>query len=148
MSEFFAKKPDHFELQLEVSTVFMEYNKKILLLRRSRCELSPNTWGIPGGKLEKGETPLEALSREISEELQLKPDPKELKFICACYVRRPNVNYRLHLFRWMLTSLPLIKLNAQEHSDYIWQPLEKFGDLPLLEGQLEAFQFVYKNCKV
>ena len=97
MSEFYIEKPPDFGSELEVSTVFMECQGKLLLLHRAQCELSPETWGIPGGKLEKGETPLEGLAREIWEELRLTPDSKDLQFIRSLYVRHPKVKYQLHL---------------------------------------------------
>lgn len=143
MSEFYIEKPFDFSNELEVSTVFMECQGKLLLLHRAQCELSPETWGIPGGKLEKGETPIEGLTREIWEELRLIPDLKDLQFIRSLYVRHPQVKYQLHLFRWILKSIPPITLDSKEHHDYLWQPIEAFADLPLLEGQLEAFKFVY-----
>lgn len=143
MSEFYIEKPIDFSAEIEVSTVFMECHRKLLLLHRAKCEISQGTWGIPGGKLEKGETPLEGLSREIWEELHLKPDPKELQFIRSLYVRHPKVKYQLHLFHWELKSIPSIKIDITEHHSYLWQPIEAFAELPLLEGQLEAFKFVY-----
>lgn len=145
MSEFYIKKPSDFGAELEVSTVFIECQGKILLLHRTKCELSPETWGIPGGKLEKGEPPLEGLTREIWEELRLKPDLEDLQFIRSLYVRHPKVRYQLHLFRWTLTSIPSVTLDPKEHHDYLWQPIEAFADLPLLEGQLEAFKFAYNR---
>lgn len=145
MSKFYFEKPSDFGLEVEVSTVFMECEEKLLLLHRSQCELSPETWGIPGGKLEKGETPLGGLIREIWEELRLNPDPNELQFIHSLYVRHPKIKYRLHLFRWMLLSMPSIILDPKEHCDYLWQPIETFDELTLLEGQLEAFKLVYEN---
>ena len=143
MSEFYIEKPSDFGAELEVSTVFMECQGKLLLLHRAHCELSLETWGIPGGKLEKGETSLEGLAREIREELRLNPDPDDLQFIRSLYVRHPKVKYQLHLFRWILTSIPSLTLDPKEHRNYLWQPIEAFADLPLLEGQLEAFKFVY-----
>ncbi|NDE82011.1 MAG: NUDIX domain-containing protein [Chlamydiia bacterium] len=152
MSEFYLKKPKNFHVKVEVSTVFMECEKKLLLLQRSsHKEISPDTWGVPGGKLEKKETPLQGLSREIQEELQLCPSPEELRHIKSLYVRHPRVEYRLHLFQWLLDSIPTIIISPEEHQAFIWQPVNKFGDLPLLEGQLEAFHFIYKpdqNSKI
>lgn len=145
MSEFYIEKPDDFGDELEVSTVFMQCQGKLLLLLRAQCELSPQTWGIPGGKLEKAETPIEGLSREIWEELRLNPHPKDLEFIRSLYVRHPKVKYQLHLFRWILQSLPSVTLDPKEHLNYLWQPIEAFGNVPLLEGQFEAFKFVYKQ---
>lgn len=139
MPEIYFLKPPDFHKELEVSTVFMECDQKLLLL----CRTSQQKWGIPGGKLEKDETPLTGLLREIGEELSLHPDPKELHYIRSLYVRHPKVKYQLHLFRWFLQAYPEITLNPKEHSEYLWQPIEDFASLPLLEGQLEAFNLVY-----
>ena len=45
----------------------------ILLLKRSpESYFAPNQWGYPGGKIEEGETALEAAVRETEEETQLR----------------------------------------------------------------------------
>lgn len=143
MSKFFFIEPEDFEIACEVSTVFMEHNQKILVLLRSRCELSPDTWGVPGGKLEKGETPLECLVREIKEELDIEAETKDLNYKLSVFVHHPKIKYKLHLYAWKLDQLPNIKLNPDEHVDFMWQPIERFEDIALLEGQLEAFYLVY-----
>lgn len=45
--------------------------KKILVVRRGPAQSGAGFWEFPGGKLEEGETPEEALIREIDEELGL-----------------------------------------------------------------------------
>jgi 8-oxo-dGTP pyrophosphatase MutT (NUDIX family) len=145
MSEFYLIKPKDFHVKIEVSTVFMENEKKLLLLQRSSHKHSPNTWAIPGGKLENTETPLEGLMREIEEELQLSPSSEVFQYLQSLYVRHPLVEYQLHLFQWILDAIPSITINAEEHQAFVWQPIDKFGELPLLEGQLEAFRIAYKS---
>lgn len=147
MTKLYAKKPDNFQSDLEVSTVFMECNNKILLLQRGLDKVSPGVWGIPGGKLEKGETPLKGLLREIEEELQLTPPPEDLKYVKTLFVQHPLLEYHLHLFQWKLGSTPEIILNPEEHLAFLWQPISTFGHVPLLDGQLEAFLAVYDTQK-
>ena len=46
---------------------------KILLLKRSpQSHFAPDLWGFPGGKIEAGESALEAVVRETQEETQLR----------------------------------------------------------------------------
>ena len=145
MPKFYVSKPDDFNDEVKVSTVFIEADGKILFLLRKKCKLSPNTWGVPGGKIEKDETPVEALLRELWEEIKLQSSPKDITFIQSLYVHHPKMNYELYLFRWILSSMPVVTLDHREHTDYIWQPINKVSELPLLEGQLEAFLYVYPS---
>ena len=123
----------------------MECAGKLLLLQRAPKKLFPGTWAIPGGKLEKGETALEALLREIREELCLSPSEEELRPLSSPYVRHSLMDYRLHLFHWPLVEVPKIALNSHEHQAFQWQPISAFRELPLLEGQFEAFSLVYSQ---
>ena len=54
-----------------VGAVIIE-NDKILCAQRGPSKSLPLKWEFPGGKIEAGETPQEALSREIQEEMQCK----------------------------------------------------------------------------
>lgn len=53
--------------------IFINSNNEILLLLRDDVPNIPfpNQWDIPGGKIEKGETPDVAVKREMKEELGL-----------------------------------------------------------------------------
>jgi len=44
---------------------------RILICRRTAAQAHPLKWEFPGGKVEEGETPPEALSRELREELAI-----------------------------------------------------------------------------
>ncbi|BCY15202.1 NUDIX domain-containing protein [Actinoplanes sp. L3-i22] len=46
----------------------------LLQLRDDRAPYYPNVWGLPGGSVEPGETPIEAAARELLEETSLRAD--------------------------------------------------------------------------
>ena len=54
---------------------FIVYNKKLLLiLRDNNPNISfPNTWNLPGGGIEEGESGIEAIKRELQEEISVIP---------------------------------------------------------------------------
>jgi len=55
-------------LQVAVG-VIVNQNKQVLIARRASHQHQGNRWEFPGGKVEKGETSLDAISRELREEL-------------------------------------------------------------------------------
>ncbi|MGB9098435.1 8-oxo-dGTP diphosphatase MutT [Erwinia sp.] len=55
--------------QLQVAVgIIRDQNQNIFLARRSASSHMANMWEFPGGKIEAGETPEEALKRELHEE--------------------------------------------------------------------------------
>ena len=52
---------------------------KILIAQRSNQKDHPLKWEFPGGKIKVNENPIEALKREIKEELSI--DVKKSKFL-------------------------------------------------------------------
>jgi 8-oxo-dGTP diphosphatase len=60
------RRPDH---SLIVVAAVIERDGKILIGQRRRDDRHPFKWEFPGGKVELGETPRDALVRELREEL-------------------------------------------------------------------------------
>ncbi|BAT71851.1 7,8-dihydro-8-oxoguanine triphosphatase [Thermosulfidibacter takaii ABI70S6] len=62
---------------LEVVAGVIMQNGKIILAQRKKGDPLEGFWEFPGGKIEKGETPSQALVREIKEELGIEVSPIE-----------------------------------------------------------------------
>jgi 8-oxo-dGTP diphosphatase len=118
-----------------VAAVIENERKEILCALRSETMPLPNVWEFPGGKVEKGENPKEALKREIREELG-----------CLIEVHEKVAETRYgHIY--LHTYNAAIKEGtpkAKEHAEIRWMPISKLSslrwapaDLPTVEALLE-----------
>jgi 8-oxo-dGTP diphosphatase len=57
---------------LEVVAAVLERDGRVLIGRRRPEQSHPLKWEFPGGKVEPGESPAQALERELEEELEIR----------------------------------------------------------------------------
>ena len=69
--------------RFNIAAVIFDKEGKVLLCKRSmKKKIAPGKWRLPGGRIEIGETPLEALKRELLEELSVEAvSISEMKFV-------------------------------------------------------------------
>jgi 8-oxo-dGTP pyrophosphatase MutT (NUDIX family) len=97
--------------------IIFNVDNEILILKRSQYEEQwmPNKFGLVGGGVEEGETPEEAMRREVIEETGLQLDKVLDK---GCIQRNPDS--KEYLFLTLYTgNNDDVKLN-KEHTDYVW----------------------------
>jgi 8-oxo-dGTP diphosphatase len=56
---------------LVVACALIDADGRILICKRPANKAMPGLWEFPGGKIEPGETPHQALERELEEELEI-----------------------------------------------------------------------------
>ena len=98
-------------------------------------------WEFPGGKIEEGETPEEALVREIKEELDTVIEVGEL--IDTVEYDYPNFHLSMDCF---ICSIKEGDLVLKEHSAAKWltkETLDSVDWLPADEGLIEKIKKAY-----
>ena len=107
----------------------------LLLLRSEKSRWMPKKWGLPGGKIESGETAEEAVIRETKEEASL--NIQNLTYL------KDLSNKSVDLF--YTTSYDGNVQIDFEHDDYEWvsrADVEQYDTTPRI---VEIFDWILKN---
>lgn len=135
--EVFETKPQGFRAAAEVSAVYLEIDGLLLLLKSADWKEEAGKWGVPAGKVQRGETPKEAACRELFEETGIAVDGASMQSVGSLYIRKPHIQYVYHLFRIVLEKPPEVKL-SKEHLQSFWASAQDLESLPLMAGAFEA----------
>lgn len=119
-----------------VGAAIFDDQGRCLVTRRSAVMSNPGKWEFPGGKLEPGETPEQALAREIKEELDLVIEVGQWIGVGMAKAAE-HVQVRLDVYRaWHSGGT----LTLHEHDVSRWVAPADFGeldwalaDLPIVE---------------
>lgn len=72
-------------------SVIVNSKNEVLLQKRSKFKrVNPGKWGICGGKINYGETPLDACVRETAEEIGINLNKENLKFLISTIIGRAH----------------------------------------------------------
>ena len=99
---------------IEVVAAIIIKDGKVFATRRGYGEFQ-GWWEFPGGKMEAGESPQEALKREIHEELDAAVEVKEL--LETVEWDYPDFHLKMHCF---ICSLLSESLHLNEHEAASW----------------------------
>ncbi len=92
-------------------------------------------WEFPGGKMEVGETPDEALKREIREELSTEISVD--KYLCTVEYDYPQFHLTMHCY---ICSLLTEALHLNEHEAAKWLAEDELDNVRWLPADLHVIQ--------
>lgn len=124
--------------RIEVVAGLIFSEGKILVCQRKEGGQFPFKWEFPGGKVETGETPADALRRELQEELDIRVE--EMTEVLRYRHIYPSA-YEVHLrFFWVLSFEG--KIRNFVFRQLAWMGVEELEALDVLEGDLRLVQFL------
>ncbi|MGO9261889.1 MAG: (deoxy)nucleoside triphosphate pyrophosphohydrolase [Bryobacteraceae bacterium] len=118
---------------LEVVAAILEREGRILICQRRPGQSHALKWEFPGGKVEPGETPAQALGRELEEELGIvRAAGQEIARYEYCY---PGKSPILLIF-FQVSGFEGEPQNLIFH-DMRWEPRARLGDYDFVEGDTD-----------
>ena|ERR1041385_2392225 len=121
---------------MTVVAAVIERDGRVLICRRKPGGRHPLKWEFPGGKVEPGEDPREALARELREELAIEARiDEEMDSYEVRYGDGPRILlrfYRVTEFTGELMNLDFERI--------VWERPDKLPDYEFLEGDVEFVQ--------
>ena len=124
--------------QIEVVAAIIRKGDKIFATQRGYGEWQ-DWWEFPGGKMEVGETPEEALRREIREELSAEISVDE--YLCTVEYDYPAFHLTMHCY---LCSLVTEALHLNEHEAARWLIKDELDNIKWLPADLSVVQLLKK----
>ena len=122
--------------QIEVVAAIIRKGDKIFATQRGYGEWK-DWWEFPGGKMEAGETPEEALVREIREELSAEISVDE--YLCTVEYDYPGFHLTMHCY---LCSLVTEALHLNEHEAAKWLEKDELDSVKWLPADFEVLEEV------
>lgn len=110
--------------QPRARVMIINEDNEILLVKNV---IDPTNWSLPGGGVERGETPLKAAQREVREELSLRLATSSLTFLAEYPRGTQNIPYRALVFTSQVSrrAVNLDAYQRYEIADVQWHPLER-----------------------
>lgn len=113
----------------------------ILIAKRKAGGSLSLKWEFPGGKLEPGESPQDAMVREWDEELKVAVTTG--KFLCSGNFHHNGKDFELSAYEVHLQSEDFTLL---EHTEIRWETLETIAAMDLAESDRGLLPQLMKNA--
>lgn len=125
--------------KIEVVAGILVFQKEILCMQRDRgkYEYVSYKFEFPGGKIEPGESRVEALKRELKEEMDIDVTVEEKDFFLTVQHKYPDFEVIMHSYVCKVKNKTFVR---KEHVDHKWLTQDKLitldwaaADIPIVE---------------
>ena len=123
-----------------VAAIIHDAEGRIFATQRGYGEFKDG-WEFPGGKMEAGETPEEALRREIWEELETRIDVERL--VETVEYDYPQFHLTMHCF---LCRVESGRLELKEHEEARWLAKDELNEVDWLPADLQIIDKLKFLC--
>lgn len=125
-------------MHVVVTGALVENGAVLLVHRRPTRQAYPDLWDLPGGHVEAGESELQALVREMREELGVHIRPESSSRLGD--LRAGSGQDAVHVAVWHIGGWAGTPTNRapDEHDEIAWVGIGELGGLPLAHGDLAA----------
>lgn len=127
---------------LRVVGCFLEYEGRFLLLHRHTHKPDGDTWGLPAGKVEIGESDESAVLRELREETGYRASLSELEYLREDPFHYHSGSVMFVIYKVVLREPHDVCLEQKAHSEYRWVTPWEGSRLPLINGLRLVLRFV------
>jgi 8-oxo-dGTP diphosphatase len=127
---------------LQVVAAILSNGDNILVGQRTPGQSHPLQWEFPGGKVEPGETPQQALARELQEELDIRGASGEI--ITRYQFAYPGKD-PIELIFFRVLEFSGAPRNLIFH-DLRWYPRLQLAELDFVEGDREFLHGLYTSA--
>jgi 8-oxo-dGTP pyrophosphatase MutT (NUDIX family) len=139
------KKPDNFNPKFEVVSCIFEQENKFLLLHRLDSKPQGDTWGVPAGKIENGESPINAICREIKEETGYEVFDTLPKLTHTIFVKYPDFDFIYHIYGLTIKNNYSVKIDPNAHKDFKWVSKEEALRMNLIQDLDSCLELYFKQ---
>ncbi|QNV40041.1 (deoxy)nucleoside triphosphate pyrophosphohydrolase [Rothia amarae] len=126
--------------RIDVVGAVLLQNGKVLCAQRGKSMTLPLLWEFPGGKIEPGETPQEALKRELEEELLIGAEIGD-------QVESTTFEYDFGIvtLTTFYCALTTGEPTLTEHAQIRWLTPDKLSQLEWAPADIPAFKKIQKE---